>query len=225
MRPLDAALALVLCVAGCADAHAQPRRDAGPARNRFLQVRAAVLRNPFHFDGGVPPALFTAPSHGSDLDDILTGAATTRAAPPPRATDAQVSGTIGAPARQGRFGAPERLVGVSPRDAHIWLTVAEGWVLRCLERLPRATPFDAPVRLTVALDGSVAGVAAEGVSEASRRCLVEGLGHARFRPVPRGGEVVARYRFTVRGRPSPGIDAGSTSSPSGASTRSHPAEP
>lgn len=64
-----------------------------------------------------------------------------------------------------------------------------------------ATPFDAPVRFTVARDGAVAGVAAEGASEAALQCLVEGLGHARFHPVAQPAEVVARYRYTVRWSP------------------------
>jgi hypothetical protein len=163
-------------------------------------------------DGGVPPAFLLGPGRASDIEEALAGTAIGDGPPPPPA-DPRAMGTIGSPARQGHFGDPERLVGVTPSDAHIWLTVSEGWVLRCLERLPLATPFDAPVRFTVARDGTVADVAAEGVSEAALRCLVEGLGHASFHPVARPGEVVARYRFTVRGMPLPPA-APSTSRPS-----------
>ncbi|MDB4932810.1 MAG: hypothetical protein JWM10_5294 [Myxococcaceae bacterium] len=133
----------------------------------------------------------------------MAGTATS-AGPPAPAADAEAVGTIGSPAREGHFADPERLTGVPPGDAHIWLTVAEGWVLRCLERVRLATPFDAPVRVAVARDGSVAGVAAEDAPEGALPCLVEGLGHARFHPVAQPAEVVARYRYTVRGsRPPP----------------------
>ncbi len=168
-------------------------------------------------DGGVPAAFLVGPTHSSEFDEFLASTTADIAGPstPPPPADAEAMGTIGAPARQGHFGAPERLVGVPPGEAHVWLTVAEGWVLRCLERVPLAAPFDAPVRFTVALDGTVAGVAAEGVSEAAQQCLVEGLGHAHFRNVARPGEVVARYRFTVRGRPLPGSGTATTVAPSG----------
>jgi len=166
-------------------------------------------------DGGVSAAFLLGPTHASDFDESVASATTDIAGQPPQPPDREAMGTIGSPASQGHFGVPERLVGVAPNDARIWLFVAEGWVLRCLERAPLATPFDAPVRFTVALDGTVANVSAEGVSEAALLCLVEGLGHARFHPVARPGEVVARYRYTVRGRPLPGSGVVTTVAPSG----------
>ncbi len=201
MNVLKAALVLGLLAAGCADAHAQPRRDAGAARRWILPRRASPVRDLFRRDGGVPEAFLLGPTdNASDIRDVLAGAAIS-AGPPAPAANAEAAGTIGSPARQGRFADPERLVGVPPGDAHIWLTVAEGWVLRCLERVRLATPFDAPVRFTVARDGAVAGVTTEGAPEAALQCLVEGLGHARFHPVAQPAEVVARYRYTVRGSP------------------------
>ncbi len=202
MNALKAALGLGLGLhaAGCADAHAQQRRDAGPARGWILPARESALRNPFRRDGGVPVAFLFGPTgNASDLGDVLANATATSAARPAPASNAEAVGTIGSPARQGRFAAPERLVGIPPDDARIWLTVSEGWVLRCLERVHLSTPFDAPVRVTVARDGTVAGVAAAGAPEGALPCLVEGLGHARFHPVAQPAEVVARYQYTVRG--------------------------
>lgn len=204
MNSLRAALALGLGLhaAGCADAHAQPRRDAGAARLWIVPRRAPPLRNPFRGDGGVPAAFLLGPTgSASDIDDVLAGATATSAGPPAPPADTEAVGTIGSPASQGRFAVPERLVGIPANDARIWLFVSQGWVLRCLERVRLATPFDAPVRFTVARDGAVTGVAAEGAPEAALPCLVEGLGHARFHPVAQPAEVVARYHYTTRGSP------------------------
>ena len=207
MNTLKAALALGLHAAGCADAHAQPRRDAGAARNWILPPRAPPFRdahpfrNPFRGDGGVPAAFLVGPTNATDIDDVLASATATSAGPPAPVADAEAVGTIGSPASQGHFDVAERLTGITPDDARIWLFVSQGWVLRCLERVPLVPPFDAPVRFTVARDGAVAGVAAEGAPEAALPCLVEGLGHARFHPVAQPAEVVARYRYTVRGSP------------------------
>ncbi|MEZ4390667.1 MAG: hypothetical protein R3A48_06185 [Polyangiales bacterium] len=199
------ALALGLSAVGCADAHAQPRRDAGAARRWIDPPRTPLLRNPFRGDGGVPVGLLFRPSPASDLACDLAAATTMPGTPPP--PDAQAVGTLASPAREGRFAVPEHLVGVPANHARIWLTVAQGWVLRCLERVRLATPFDAPVRFTVARDGAVAGVSAEGAPEPALPCLVEGLGHARFRPVAQPAEIVVRFRYTVRGRPSSGSRA------------------
>lgn len=206
MNTLCAALTLGLVAAGCADAHAQPRRDAGAAQRWLPPPSAPLLRNPFRGDGGVPAAFLLRPTNASDILDGRAGA-TTSPRPPAPPPDAEAVGTIGSPAQEGRFAVPERIVGVPASNARIWLTVAEGWVLRCLERVRLATPFDAPVRFTVASDGAVAGVAAEGAPEAALPCLVEGLGHTRFRPVAQPAELVVRYRYTIRGRPSPGSRA------------------
>ncbi|TAK31031.1 MAG: hypothetical protein EPO40_05940 [Myxococcaceae bacterium] len=206
MNTLGAALALGLFAAGCADAHAQPRRDAGAARRWILPPRAQPGGDPFRGDGGLPAAFLRgAAGDATDVREVLAGAATTAGAPPP-ARDTEASGTLGRPAREGRFDDPERLAGIPLGDARMQLAVAGGWALRCLERARLATPFDAPVRFTVAREGAVEGVAAEGAPEAALRCLVEGFGHARFRPVARPTELVARYRYTVRGRPPPGSE-------------------
>ncbi len=217
MDALPAALALGLLAAGCADAHAQPRgdagpaqarRDAGPARRWLLPSRAPLGSSDFRGDGGVPTAFRTGPVDDAPyIGDIFAGAAAFSASPPTASQAAAAGlGTIGAPARQGRFGAPESRVGVPLDNARMWLTVAEGWVLRCLERVRHETPFDVPVRFTVARDGAAADVAAEGAPDSVRQCLVEGLGHARFRPFAQPTELVARYRYTVRGRPSQGAE-------------------
>ena len=201
MNVFKAALVLGLLAAGCADAHAQPRRDAGAARRWIVPRRPSPVRGLFLRDGGVPEAFVLGPmDNASDIRDVLAGAAIS-AGPPAPATNAEAVGTMGSPHCQGRFDVAERLTGITPDDARIWLFVAQGWVLRCLERVRLATPFDAPVRFTVARDGAVAGVAAEGAPEAAVQCLVEGLGHARFHPVAQPAEVVARYRYTVRGSP------------------------
>jgi len=215
MDTLRAALALGLFAAGCADAQAQPRRDAGPAQPRrdagparrwLLPSRAPLNSNFLRGDGGLPPAFLLAPTNNtSDIHDLFEVAAATSADHPPAPqSDAEAVGTIGSPARQGDFGDPESRAAVPLRDARIWLTVAQGWVVLCLDRLPLVPPFDVPVRFTVARDGSVAGVAAEGAPEGALPCLVEGLGHARFRPFAQPTELVARYRYTVRGWPPQG---------------------
>jgi len=153
----------------------------------------------FRGDGGVPAAFLGGGSNNtSDFQDALAGATTSGGGPVP-VQDTQNFGTIGSPARQGRFDEPERLEGIPRGDVRGWLAVAGGWALRCLERVPLVPPFEAPVRFTVTRDGTVAGVASEGLSEAALSCLVEGFGHARFNPVPRPTELVARYRYTVRG--------------------------
>ena len=197
----SAALALVLLAAGCADAQAQPRPDAGASRLRIRPQAARRGSALFRSDGGVPAAFLRgAADDASDIREVLAGAATTDGAPAPVRDEGAV-GTLGRPASEARFDDPERLAGVPLGDARMQLAVAGGWAHRCLERVRHATPFDAPVRFTVARDGSVAGVAAEGAPEAALRCLVEGFGHARFRPVAQPTELVARYRYTVRWRP------------------------
>ncbi|MDO9016237.1 MAG: hypothetical protein Q8S73_09775 [Deltaproteobacteria bacterium] len=211
MNTLRAALALGLFAAGCADAHAQPRRDAGApprrdagaARRWIFPSREPLLRNPFRGDGGAPYPFLPGPTTVSDIHDDFAIATATSAGPPAPAVDAEAVGTIGSPASQGRFADAERVVGVPVRDARIWLTVSQGWVLRCLERVRSVTPFDVPVRFSVARDGTVVGVTAEGAPEGALPCLVEGLGHARFQPVAQPAEIVARYRYTVRWRPPP----------------------
>ena len=212
MDTLRAALALGLFAAGCADAHAQPRRDAGPAQPRrdagparrwLLPSRGQLNSNFLRGDGGLPAAFLRGPAdHTSDIHDLFEVATATSADhPPARPPDAEALGTIGSPASQGHFGDPESRAAVPLRDARIGLTVSQGWVLRCLERAPLVPPFDVPVRFTVARDGAVAGVAAEGAPEGALACLVEGLGHARFRPFAQPTELVARYSYTVRGWP------------------------
>lgn len=199
MDALPAALALGLFAVGCADAHAQPRRDAG-ARRWIFPPRTQPDRDPFRGDGGVPTVFLRGADDGaSDLRDVLAGAATVERGPAPE-SDAAATGTLARPVREGRFHDPERFAGISLVDARMQLAVASGWALRCLERARLPTPFDAPIRFTVAPDGAVAGVMAEGVPDVGLQCLVEGFGHARFRPVPRPTELVARYRYTVRGR-------------------------
>ena len=140
---------------------------------------------------------------GHDIREILQGTATTDAPPPP-AGGAGV-GTIGRSASDGRFDYLERVAGVPLGDARAWLAVAGSWAHRCLERVRHATPFDSAVRFTVTRDGSIAGVAADDAPPAALTCLVEGFGHARFRPVARPTELVARYRYTVRWSPPRGI--------------------
>lgn len=187
---------LALVAAGCADAHAQLRPDAG-ARGRWLLRDSPPLHSPFG-DAGIPPAFLGPPGDVSDAWGSLAGTATTTPAAP--AGDAG-AGRLGTPPSDGRFGDPERLGGIALPDARSWLAVAGGWAHRCLERARDVAPFEAPVRFTVARDGSVSGVTAEGAPEGGQRCLVEGFGHVRFRPIAQPAELVARYRYTVRLRP------------------------
>lgn len=200
MDNLRAVILLVPVIAGCAEAHAQPRRDAG-ARTSLGAVRTrsrglVLLLG----DAGIPPAFLD--STNNDTADILASAAavTTPVGPVPAAGEGL--GRLGAPASDGHFDDPTRLAGVPLGEARSWLAVAGGWAHRCLERVRDVPPFEAPVRFTVARDGSVTGVTAEGAPEGGVRCLVEGFGHARFRPVATPAELLARYRYTVRVRPS-----------------------
>jgi hypothetical protein len=205
MDILRAALALVLAAAGCADAHAQPRRDAGAARRWIFPARTPPGRDLLRGDGGVPAALLrgstTTTADDAYIREAFAGAATSAVAPAP-ARGEEGLGTLGRPAQDGHFDDPERFAGVTLGDARSWLAVAGGWTLRCLERVRHPTPFDAPVRFTVARDGTVVGVSAEGAPEAGLRCLEEGFGHVHFRPVARPTELVARYHYTVRVSPS-----------------------
>lgn len=200
MNALHAALAVGLCSAGCADANAQPRRDAGAALRWPPVLGVRPISESFRGDGGLPSAFLRRNrDRETDLVETLAGAFATSAVAPAPVSDAEAVGSISGPAQQGRFADPERLAGVAVPNARAWLTVAGGWVLRCLARVQLATPFDAPVRFTVARDGTVGGVAVEGVTEAARQCLVEGLAHARFGPIAQPTELVARYLYTVRG--------------------------
>lgn len=199
MNLLRALILLAPVAAGCTEAHAQPRRDAG-ARTSLGAVRTrsrglVLLLG----DAGIPPA-FLDPSSDDTADILASAAAVTTPVGPAPAAGAGLGG-LGAPASDGRFDDPERLAGVPLGEARSWLAVAGGWAHRCLERAREVPPFEAPVRFTVARDGSVTGVSAEGAPEGGVRCLAEGFGHARFRPVATPAELVARYRYTVRRRP------------------------
>ena len=105
------ALALGLLAAGCADAHAQPRPDAGAPRRWILHQAARRGSDPFRSDGGVPAAFLRgAADDASDFRDVFAGAATTDGAPAPVRDEGAV-GTLGRPASEGRFDDPERLAG------------------------------------------------------------------------------------------------------------------
>jgi len=208
---------LALLTVGCAEAHAQPRRDTGgvirPARGagpRVGLVRGAPPRGLLTlFDAGVSSAFLGAGTDdGADIRAQLDlAAATSQPAPIPVRGDGV--GTLGPPASEGRFDDPENLAGVPLPEARSWLAVAGGWTLRCLERAPDVDPFTLPVRFTITRDGSVTGVTAEGAPEGAQRCLTEGFSHARFYPKAQPVELVARYRYTVRWRrPRAARDAG-----------------
>lgn len=205
---------LALVTVGCAEVHAQPRRDAGGVR-RSTPVAgpsvgfarggpsSGVLRL---IDAGVPSALLGEADDGADIHDLLAGAAATSQ---PAFVHGEGAGSIGPSPTEGRFDDPENLAGVPLPEARSWLAVAGAWTLRCLERAPDVDPFTLPVRFTVTRDGSVAGVTAEGAPDGVQRCLTEGFSHARFRPKAQPVELVARYRYTVRGRrPRAARDAG-----------------
>jgi len=197
---LRAVILLAPVVVSCADAHAQPRRDAGarPSHGAARTPSRGLLR--LLGDAGIPPA-FLDSSHNDVADILASGVAAATTSVPAAPADGAGVGRLAAPASDGRFDDPIRLAGVPLGEARSWLAVAGGWAHRCLERVRDVPPFEAPVRFTVARDGSVTGVTAEGAPEGGVRCLVEGFGHARFRPVAAPAELVARYRYTVRWRP------------------------
>ena len=207
---------LALIALGFAEVYAQPRRGAGGVRRPAPAVRPSfgiVGDGPprsllSRFDGGLPSAFLEGPTDdGADIHDLLEGAAAT-SQPAPLPVRGEGFGTLGLPPTEGRFDDPENLAGVPLSEVRSWLAVAGGRTLRCLERAPDVEPFALPVRFTVARDGSVAGVTAEGGPEGLAQRLTGAFDHVRFHPRAQPVELVARYRYTVRWRRPRARDAG-----------------
>lgn len=201
MVTLRRTVAFVLLATGCANADAQPRPSAQPPRRWNLPTGTARGAALFRGDGGLPPAFRAPPGDrhdgASDLRDALAGAAVSQSPTTPGAAAGGGGGTIGRPNSAARFDDPTQGGSIALPDARMQLAVAGGWAHRCLERTRHGAPFEGAVRVTVARDGAVSEVTAEGAPEAMLRCLTEGFGHARFRTVTPTA-LVARFRYTVR---------------------------